>query len=162
MENTVIQLSAGELAEYCFPEGSLGAMPSIDRMLQGTAAHKKLQNIYSENENIRYQREVPLENVVEYDGFSLKIQGRADGIFFDKKDYFIHEIKSTYCKASSIHMPLKAAHKAQMMIYAYIYAKEHSLPYIQGRLSYFCLLRKRLLILNIAFPLKIYKNFSMS
>ena len=82
MENTVIQLSAGELAEYCFPEGSLGAMPSIDRMLQGTAAHKKLQNIYSENENIRYQREVPLENVVEYDGFSLKIQGNRPATIY--------------------------------------------------------------------------------
>ena len=159
MENTVIQLSAGELAEYCFPEGSLGAMPSIDRMLQGTAAHKKLQNIYSENENIRYQREVPLENVVEYDGFSLKIQGRADGIFFDKKDYFIHEIKSTYCKASSIHMPLKAAHKAQMMIYAYIYAKEHSLPYIQGRLSYFCLLEEKIVDFEYRFSFENLQKF---
>lgn len=159
MENTMIQLSAGELAEYCFPEGSLGAMPSIERMLQGTAAHKKLQNIYSENENIKYQREVSLEKVVEYDDFSLKIQGRADGIFFNKKDYYIHEIKSTYCDAASIHMPLKAAHKAQMMIYAYIYAKEHSLPSIYGRLSYFCLLNEEIVDFEYRFSLESLQKF---
>ena len=144
MENIFIQISAGELAEYCFPEGSLGVMPSVDRMIQGTSAHKKLQNVYCEKETIKYQREVPLEFIVKCQNFSLKIQGRADGIFFDKKDYFIHEIKSTYCSAASIEAPLKSAHKAQMMIYAYIYAKEHSLSCICARLSYFCLLNEEI------------------
>lgn len=159
MEKQTVQLSAGELAEYCFPEGSLGTMPSVDRMMQGTSAHKKLQNIYSEKETIQYQREVPLETILDCGEFFLKIQGRADGIFFDKTDYFIHEIKSTYCEAASIQEPLKAAHKAQMMIYAYIYAKDHALAHIQGRLSYFCLLDEGIVDFEYRFSLKSLEIF---
>lgn len=135
----LIQISAGELSEFCFPEGSLGVMPSLQRMFEGTSAHKKLQNAYKENESIKYEREVPLEFTKDYDGFTLKIQGRADGIFFDKKDYYIHEIKSTYCSKDTICAPLKRAHKAQMMVYAFIYALNNKLSQIKGRLSYFCL-----------------------
>lgn len=159
MENIFIQISAGELAEYCFPEGSLGVMPSVDRMIQGTSAHKKLQNVYCEKETIKYQREVPLEFIVKCQNFSLKIQGRADGIFFDKKDYFIHEIKSTYCSAASIEAPLKSAHKAQMMIYAYIYAKEHSLSCICARLSYFCLLNEEIVDFEYRFSFESLQKF---
>ncbi len=135
----LIQISAGELSEFCFPEGSLGVMPSVERMFEGTSAHKKLQNAYKENESIKYEREVPLEFTKDYGSFTLKIQGRADGIFFDKKDYYIHEIKSTYCSKNSINAPLKRAHKAQMMIYAFICAQNLNLTEIKGRLSYFCL-----------------------
>ena len=135
----IIQISAGELSEFCFPEGSLGVMPTLARMFEGTSAHKKLQNVYKEDESIKYEREVPLEFTKDYGEFSLKIQGRADGIFFDKKSYYIHEIKSTYCAKDSISAPLKRAHKAQMMIYAFIFAKNHNLSEIKGRLSYFCL-----------------------
>ncbi len=139
MENTVFQISAGDLADYCFPQGNLGVMPSVERMFQGTAAHKKLQNAYAEDESIVYKREVPLEYEKAYDGFTIKLQGRADGIIFDKTKWCIHEIKSTYCSFESIETPLKASHKAQMMIYAYIVAKEKQLTEISGRLSYFCL-----------------------
>lgn len=134
-----IQISAGELSEFCFPEGSLGVMPTLERMFEGTKAHKKLQKIYKENESIKYDKEVPLEYEKDFGEFTLKIQGRADGIFFDKKDWFIHEIKSTYCSFDTIKKPLKRAHKAQMMIYACIYALNNGLKEIKGRLSYFCL-----------------------
>ena len=135
----LIQISAGELSEFCFPEGSLGVMPTVERMFEGTSAHRKLQNIYKEDESIKYEKEVPLEFTKDFGEFSLKIQGRADGIFFDKKSYYIHEIKSTYCAKDSITAPLKRAHKAQMMIYAFIYALNNHLSEIKGRLSYFCL-----------------------
>ena len=101
----LIQISAGDLSEFCFPQGSLGVMPSVDRMFEGTRAHKKLQNLYKENEKIKYQREVPLEIIEEFDNFKLKVQGRADGIFFDSKDWFIHEIKSTYIKSLLFYLP---------------------------------------------------------
>ena len=138
MKDTFL-ISSGELAEFCFPSGSLGTLPSIERMNIGSKAHVKLQNIYSENEKIKYMREVPLETVVNFDNFSLKVHGRADGIFFDGENYFLHEIKSTYIESSVIDKPLKASHKAQMMIYAYIYALKNNLNEIRGRLSYFCL-----------------------
>ncbi len=133
------QISAGDLAEFCFPEGSLGAMPSLERMHIGSRAHKKLQNVYSEDENIKYQREVPLDITFVRENITLKISGRADGIIFDKKNYCIHEIKSTFISALSIESPIKKAHKAQMMIYAYIYALNNNLSAIKGKLSYFCL-----------------------
>ena len=133
------QISAGDLAEFCFPEGSLGTMPSLERMHIGSRAHKKLQNVYSENEKIKYQREVPLDITFVRENITLKVQGRADGIIFDKKNYCIHEIKSTFIHFDSIDSPIKKAHKAQMMIYAYIYALNNNLSTIKGKLSYFCL-----------------------
>lgn len=133
------QISAGDLAEFCFPQGSLGTMPSLERMHIGSRAHKKLQNVYSEDENIKYQREVPLDITFVRQKIALKVSGRADGVIFDKKDYCIHEIKSTYLNASSIDSPIKKSHKAQMMIYAYIYALNNNLSQIKGKLSYFCL-----------------------
>ena len=149
----LVQISAGDLSEFCFPQGSLGVMPSVDRMFEGTKAHKKLQNIYKEDESIKYQREVPLEITKEYKSFTLKIQGRADGIFFDKKDWYIHEIKSTYTSFKSIERPLKLAHKAQMMIYAYIFAKEQSLSTIKCRLSYFCLTDEQIVDFEYTFDI---------
>ena len=67
----IIQISAGELSEFCFPQGSLGVMPSVDRMFEGTRAHKKLQNLYKENEQIKYQREVSLEITEKFDDFEI-------------------------------------------------------------------------------------------
>jgi len=159
MTDITVQISAGDLAEYCFPEGSLGTMPSVERMHEGTAAHKKLQNAYSENESISYKREVPLECITEYGTFSLKVQGRADGIFTDKTDWFIHEIKTTYCDFSVIEKPLKLAHKAQMMIYAYIFATENSLDTIRCRLSYFCLNDNNIVDFEYTFTLEALCTF---
>lgn len=155
----LIQISAGDLSEFCFPQGSLGVMPSVDRMFEGTRAHKKLQNLYKEDENIKYQHEVPLEIILNYPEFDLKIQGRADGIFFDKKDYFIHEIKSTYNVAETIEKPLKLAHKAQMMIYAYIFAKEQHLSQIKCRLSYFCLIDEQIVDFDYTFDFSALEAF---
>ena len=61
----IFEISAGELSEFCFPQGSLGMMPSVERMHEGTRAHNKLQNAYKEDESIKYSREVPLEYTVE-------------------------------------------------------------------------------------------------
>ncbi|MBR2860688.1 MAG: DEAD/DEAH box helicase family protein [Clostridia bacterium] len=155
--NKFFVISAGDLADHCFPQGSLSVLPSVERMFQGTSAHKKLQNVYSENESITYKREVPLETVFQYENFSLKIQGRADGIIFDKEKYSIHEIKSTYTSASAIEKPLKASHKAQMMIYAYILAEAHSLSRINGRLSYFCLSDDTIIDLDYSFEFESLK-----
>lgn len=155
----IIQISAGELSEFCFPQGSLGVMPSVDRMFEGTRAHKKLQNLYKENEKIKYEREVPLEITEDFDDFKIKVQGRADGVFFDKKDWFIHEIKSTYNSFDTIEKPLKLAHKAQMMIYAYIFAKEQALKEIKCRLSYFCLIGEQIVDFEYTFEFDALKAF---
>ncbi len=152
------QISAGELAEFCFPQGSLGAMPTLERMQIGSRAHKKLQNIYSEDENIKYQREVPLDITFVCDEITLKVQGRADGIIFDKKAYCIHEIKSTFISATSIDAPIKKAHKAQMMIYAYIYALNNDLSEIKGKLSYFCLESEEIVDFEYSFEFNALKQ----
>ncbi len=155
----IIQISAGELSEFCFPQGSLGVFPSVDRMFEGTRAHKKLQNLYKENEQIKYEREVSLEITKNFDDFQIKVQGRADGIFFDKKNWFIHEIKSTYNSFDTIEKPLKLAHKAQMMIYAYIFAKEQNLAEIKCRLSYFCLIGEQIVDFEYTFEFDALKAF---
>lgn len=159
MCTVIIQISAGELSEFCFPQGSLGVFPSVDRMFEGTRAHKKLQNLYKENEQIKYEREVSLEITKNFEDFQIKVQGRADGIFFDKKNWFIHEIKSTYNSFDTIEKPLKLAHKAQMMIYAYIFAKEQNLAEIKCRLSYFCLIGEQIVDFEYTFEFDALKAF---
>lgn len=161
MDKIHISVSAGEIAEYCFPEGSLGTMPSVEHMHKGTAVHKKLQNAYMANEDISYRKEVPLEYSFETDNAVISVSGRADGIFFDKQDWFIHEIKSTYCVSSSIEAPLKSAHKAQMMIYACIFAKEKQLSAVKCRLSYYCISEDNTVNFDYTFSLDTLWEFTL-
>ncbi len=159
MEKVQITVSAGELAEYCFPQGSLGSAPTVERMFEGTAAHKKLQNLYAENEKIQYKREVPMEILCEKEKCVIKLQGRADGVYFDKKSWYIHEIKSTYCDAKAIDTPLKAAHKAQMMIYCYIFCHDNNLSEIKAKLSYFCLSDQQIVDFEYSFNFESLEHF---
>ena len=155
----VFAVSVGSLAEFCFPQGSLGALPTLERMQEGTKAHKHLQNLYAADESIRYQREVPLTHTESYTDFTLLVQGRADGIITDGSGVCLHEIKSTYTPAASIEKPLKDAHKAQGMIYACFYAAQNGLNTIRLRLTYICLPHHETVYLEYTFSLASLETF---
>ena len=67
--------------------------------------------------------------------FSLKIEGRADGIFTDGDLTVIDEIKGVYLPVQDLEKPL-FIHQAQAMCYAYIVAENENLDEIGVQLTY--------------------------
>ena len=67
-----------------------------------------------------------------------RVEGRADGIFFDGEGLVtIDEIKSTAAPLSAIGEDFNLAHWAQGECYAYFYCLEHGLEAAAVRLTYF-------------------------
>ncbi|MBO4808919.1 MAG: PD-(D/E)XK nuclease family protein, partial [Lachnospiraceae bacterium] len=82
-----------------------------------------------------YEAEVPLSYTVDLGEYSLKIDGRADGIMTNDTDVIIDEIKGTYRNIENIEAP-KPEHLAQVKCYAYIYLTQNELEEIKVRMTY--------------------------
>ena len=65
----------------------------------------------------------------------LQIEGRADGIITDEDEVCIDEIKGIYRDVAYLEEPLRV-HKAQAMVYAYIYAVQKDLDEIGVQVTY--------------------------
>ncbi len=114
-----------------------------DAMIAGSRIHRKIQRSMPES----YTAEVPLKFQVEFDEYILQIEGRADGIMVDETvrmkeaaivnvtEVCIDEIKGIYRELSYVTEPV-AVHKAQAMVYAYIYAMQNGLDLIGVQMTY--------------------------
>src|SRR5688572_24839619 len=72
-------VSVRELVEFVLREGDLGGERQFvrpDRALAGIRAHQKIQR----SRPAGYQMEIPVEHLLEADGFTLRIRGRIDGL----------------------------------------------------------------------------------
>ena len=67
--------------------------------------------------------------------FTLKLEGRADGIIELPEGIVIDEIKGVLRELNQIKEPVPV-HLAQAMCYAYIYASSHNLPEIGVQMTY--------------------------
>ena len=158
MESQVIKISVRSLVEFILREGDIdnriaGSMEK-DAMLQGTRIHRKIQKRMGSD----YRAEVPLKILYPCDGFSLQIEGRADGIIenavvcekivssefgedvlkTEKKSapsVFVDEIKSVLRDLEYIQKPI-GVHLAQAKCYAYIYATQNNLRQIGVQMTY--------------------------
>ena len=95
MKRTVRESVRG-LVEFILKTGSIDNRFSISkRAIEGIKAHQKLQK---SNQTLykRYDKEVYLSEEFNFENFTLKLYGRADGIIYDNEDIIIEEIKSTY------------------------------------------------------------------
>jgi DNA excision repair protein ERCC-2 len=92
-EKTVIKLSVRNLVEFILRSGDLDnrRSSSADReaMQKGSRLHRKIQKQMKAS----YRPEVPLTFEKEYEGFVIKLEGRADGIQEEKEEVLIDEIK---------------------------------------------------------------------
>lgn len=88
---------------------------------------------------------VPLTSVNGYD-YTLKIEGRADGIIADISededgnktphgDVTIDEIKTMQSDVTKLKEPVYV-HKAQALVYGYIYLIKHNLDSINIQMTY--------------------------
>ena len=131
----IIKISVRNLVEFILREGDIdqrrGQVSEKDAMEAGSRIHRKIQKSMGSF----YRSEVPLAVEIPMPRFVLRVEGRADGIMEEGGRVTIDEIKGVYKKVEDMEAPLMV-HKAQAMVYAYIYATEHSLSSISVQMTY--------------------------
>ncbi len=128
-----ISISVRNLVESTLRSGDIDdSYRSINRALEGTKAHQKLQKSYKDN----YISEYSLSHSLEYENMSLEVKGRADGIFL-LPEIMIQEIKSTNRDLDRIEEDYNPLHLAQAKCYGFIYMYQEGLEKIGLKLTYF-------------------------
>ena len=128
-EQTVVKISVRNLVEFILREGDIdnrtaGSMER-DAMLQGSRIHRKIQRRMGS----AYCAEVLLKIQCPCDGFTLQVEGRADGIIERPDEVTIDEIKGIYMDLALLKEPIKV-HLAQAFCYAYMYGQGKGLENI--------------------------------
>lgn len=134
----VVKLSVRTLVEFILRSGSIesgsGSGMDVEAMQLGSKLHRKIQRRMGSN----YKAEVPLSITLPMDykkgEYDLILEGRADGILTEERT-IVDEIKTMYQDISLLEEPY-LLHRAQVMCYAYIYARSHELSEIGIRLTY--------------------------
>ena len=127
MEKKVIKLSVRNLVEFILRSGDLdnrkGLLADKEAMQKGSRMHRKIQRQMGGD----YQAEVALVWEQEYEGFILRLEGRADGIIPAKKEKgketelaVIDEIKGVFQDLAYLSEPIEV-HLAQAKCYACMY-----------------------------------------
>lgn len=121
--------------EFLLRQGDIdnrrGEVSDKDAMEAGSRMHRKIQKSMGSF----YRSEVPLAIDLPMARFVLRIEGRADGIIEQGENVTIDEIKGVYRNVEEMETPV-LVHKAQAMVYAYIYAREHQLKRIGVQMTY--------------------------
>ena len=133
MEKPVVRISVRNLVEFILRNGDLDSRRgSMDKesMQKGSRLHRKIQKQIGSS----YRPEVSLKRESEYEDLIILVEGRADGIFSEKEERWIDEIKGILAGVKYIEEPV-LVHRAQAMCYAYIYAEMEGLKQIGVRFN---------------------------
>ncbi|WP_283704432.1 helicase C-terminal domain-containing protein [Clostridium perfringens] len=134
MKNELIKISIRNLVEFVLRRGSIDSrIKASVRALEGIKGHKKIQSSYSEKD----RAEVTLKEDIDFEDFTLRVEGRADGILEENEKTIIDEIKTTTKNVMDIDYDFNELHWAQAKVYAYIYSKEKNLDSIIVQLTYY-------------------------
>ena len=119
-----IRMSVRNLVEFILRSGDLdnssGGFGERDAMQAGTRVHQQIQK----KRGVDYRAEVPLVHEKEYEHFTLRVEGRADGMYEDGTTTVIEEIKGTYRDLEAMEEPVPV-HLAQAKCYACIYGLQN-------------------------------------
>ena len=149
-----IRISVRNLVEFILRSGDIdnrrGGYADKEAMQEGSRIHRKIQGKMGSN----YQAEVVLSMDIPGDGYTLTVEGRADGIFHENSgakhkttEYtdlssgetgagvYIDEIKGMYRDVLMMEKPMMI-HLAQAKCYAYIYAKQKELTAAGVQMTY--------------------------
>ena len=134
MERSFIRISVRNLVEFIFRAGNIdnriSQQQNRNAMEAGSILHRKIQRRQGSN----YKAEVSLKYQLQYEEYSLQLEGRADGIFSTEQGVFVDEIKGMFSDVTELQEPIYV-HKAQAMCYAAIYLLQEDLNEI-GAVSY--------------------------
>ena len=100
-----------------------------------------------------------LKKTIEFEGHSLVLEGRADGIFMENGNAVIDEIKSVTQPLELIDENYNLRHWAQAMCYGYIYGEENNLENIIIQLTYIHLETDEVKKLRKSFHIGELENF---
>ena len=134
MEQPIIHISVRNLVEFILRSGDIDnrtAGADKDAMLVGGKIHRKIQR----RMGAEYHAEVPLKYEVQCRGFTLSVEGRADGVIERPEGTVIDEIKGVFRELELMKEPVPV-HLAQAKCYAYIYADTHELKEIGIQMTY--------------------------
>ena len=147
----VLRISVRNLVEFLCTTGDIDrrstGINDVHAMQEGARIHRKIQHAAGS----AYHAEVPLKmdfNEVSPNGnlYVINIEGRADGIIADIVEnedgdktpigpVTIDEIKTMQYGITKLKEPIYV-HKAQAMVYAYIYATKNKLDSITVQMTY--------------------------
>ncbi len=129
-----IRISVRNFVEFLLRSGSLddrGSVGKEDAMQEGSRIHRMIQRRMGAD----YEPEVYLRHVITYENYTIRIEGRADGIITGQ-GVTIDEIKGTYRELRKLKEPV-STHLAQTKCYGYIYALQNHLDEIGVRMKKF-------------------------
>ncbi|SCW65472.1 Rad3-related DNA helicase [Lachnospiraceae bacterium C10] len=140
-----IRISVRNLVEFVLRSGDIregaGGVPSLAAMQEGSRMHRKIQRSQGAN----YHSEVSLATDLIYPEYTLRIEGRADGIIYETipgteeiqedREVMIDEIKGIYRDLKKMD-EAEMLHMAQAKCYAYMFAKENHLNNMKVQITY--------------------------
>lgn len=129
---SIVRVSVRAVVETTMHESDLApASGAARRMREGAAAHRARQSGAKEME-ISYRAETALAAVYEAKRLSLRVTGRADGIFLGMDGVqVIEEIK-----LGAQNAPLIPAHRAQAAMYGHMLCQKDALERVGLRVLY--------------------------
>jgi DNA excision repair protein ERCC-2 len=141
MSNKKIKISVRDLVEFVMRSGDIDSdFTGASRAVEGTRIHKKIQKSIGENSEI----EASLSLNINYRGFNITVEGRADAIINDDGLITIKEIKTVNSIEYVDDEKFNRIHFAQAKCYAYIYAYQNKLESADVELTYFELKTERM------------------
>ena len=131
----MIRISVRNLVEFILREGDIdnrtGGGQDPENMQMGSRIHRKIQRQMGSD----YQAEVPLKTEIVCDGFTLKIEGRADGLIHTKEQVMVDEIKGVLRELDLVQEPA-GIHLAQAKCYASMVAEQEGVDEIGVQMTY--------------------------
>ena len=131
----MIRISVRNLVEFILREGNIdnrtGGGQDPENMQMGSRIHRKIQRQMGSD----YQAEVPLKTEIVCDGFTLKIEGRADGLIHTKEQVMVDEIKGVLRELDRVQEP-SGIHLAQAKCYASMVAEQEGVDEIGVQMTY--------------------------
>lgn len=133
MKKVSLDLSVHQLVDFLLRKGDIdNRVFNRSSQTEGSFIHA----LYQSKQGDDYLSEVHLETTITIGEISVHVQGRADGIINSKNGYIVDEIKTTVIDLKEFRDENLEWHLGQAKVYAYIFAKDHSLPFIGVKLTY--------------------------
>lgn len=130
-----IRISVRNLVEFILRSGDIdnrrGALADKEAMQIGSRLHRKIQGQMGAD----YRAEAALKTEIDCGTYVISVEGRADGIFTEKEQVWIDEIKGVGRDVNRMEEAVPV-HLAQAKCYAYIYALQQELRQIGVQMTY--------------------------
>ncbi len=129
----LVQVSVRDLVEFVLQSGDIrSGFVGPGRAVAGTRGHQKIQRSRPRD----YEAEISVSMRHETPSLTLEIKGRIDGVWKGSCPQVLEEIKTTTRPLEEITIEGQPLHWGQAMVYAFIFAREHSLNKVGVQLTY--------------------------